>query len=351
MTDMVRVPQAGETAGAGFGSQMIERKAETASAALAEQAKAAVQARYIMALQRPRDLMQARERLLTDCKRPIFADAAIYHKPVGDGVEGPSIRMAEAAARALTNILTSTTAIFDDAQKRIIHVSATDLEANITYDRDVTVAKTIERSRIQEGRRLVGQRVNSRGNAVYIYEATDEEILDKENALASKAMRVCLLRLVPGDLLEEAISLCYATMENRDAADPAAALKRLCDSFAALGVNTAALADYLGHGVDQLSEDERKEMRGVYAAIKDGEATWTQCLEHKRARRAAPAEGKEKTPAPEAKGDATKPATLADAAAKSKASREKTSDKAPVVKLEGTDGKQMDLKPEPGSEG
>jgi hypothetical protein len=73
-----------------------------------------------------------------------------------------------------------------------------------------------------------------------------------------------------------------------------------------------------------LTEDERKEMRGVYAAIKDGEATWTQCLEHKKTKRAAPSDAKEKTPAPEAKTDAPKgQQSLTDVAAKSKEARGK----------------------------
>jgi hypothetical protein len=320
MMETVKVPHVGEMVQGGFGTSSLERRAETASSALAEQAKAQVQARYIMAMQRPRDLMQARQRLLDDCKRPGFADAAIYNKPVGDGIEGPSIRMAEAAARALTNIMTSATAIYDDTQKRIVHVSATDLEANLTYDRDITIVKTVERSRVPEGRRSCGARVNSNGKTVYTIEATDDEIVDKEGSLISKAMRTCLLRLVPGDLLDEAVAQCYETMRNRDAQDPAAATKAMCDAFGELGVTVEMLTEYLGHSVAQSTPDEMRRMRGTYNAIKNSEASWAQVVAVR---------ADEKKPAPEKGADSqaassanAKPAaTLSDVAASTRAAR------------------------------
>jgi len=317
-TEMVRVPNAGEIARQDFGGTGLERKAETASTALAEQAKAAVQARYIMAMQRPRDLFQVREKLLADCKRPLFAEKAIYNKPIGKGIEGPSIRMAEAASRAMTNVFTDVFAIYDDASKRIVRVCASDLEANVTYTKDVTVNKTIERSSKLEGRKILSERINSKGNPVYVFEATDDEILDRENALASKAMRTCLLRLVPGDILEEAIAACYATMENKDAADPAAARKGMCDSFAGIGITVAALVEYLGHTIELTTTAEMKTLRGIFNALKDGETTWPQVLEAKSGKiTEAP-----KTPAPEIKPASKGQTTLSDVAAASKAKRE-----------------------------
>jgi hypothetical protein len=283
------VPAAGTMIRTSFGQTDLERKTDTAASALAAQAQAQVQARYLMAMKQPRDLMMVRERLLADCRRPLFADAAIYHKPVGEGLEGPSIRMAEAAARALTNILTSATVVHDDSQKRIIHVSATDLEANITYELDATIAKTIERLRLPEGRRLISQRVNSNGKTTYTIEAIDEEILDKEKAHLSKAMRTCLLRLVPGDLLDEAMNLCYETLDKRDAEDPDAAIKRMCDAFAAIGVTVAMLASYLGHEVAKTSKPEMRRLRGILNAISAEETTWAQVLANKGEAPAAPA--------------------------------------------------------------
>ena len=55
---------------------------ETASAAVAAQSKAMVEARYIMAMQRPRNWDQVRQDLIKECRRPSFAHnkSAFYRK-------------------------------------------------------------------------------------------------------------------------------------------------------------------------------------------------------------------------------------------------------------------------------
>lgn len=327
-TSMVAVPQAGEITQQGFGGSSLELLGDLSVRAMAKQAESQIQARYVMAMQNRRDIMRSRAALLRDCERPGFASKALYRKPIGEGVEGPSIRLAEAAARALGNVLTDVSAIYDDDKKRIVRVVASDLECNVTYTKDVTVNKTVERSRPVEGRKIISQRINSKGRPVYVIEATDDEILDREGALASKAMRTCLLRLIPGDILEEAIQRCYATQANADAADPDAARKAMADAFAGLGVSVEQLAAYLGHPLDQTNPKETRELRGIYNAIKDGEATWAEAI-------AAVDGATESAPATEQTQAAPSgKQTLADVAAKAKADR---------VKIE--------MPPEPGSAG
>lgn len=294
---------------------------ELATAAVAAQAKAMVEARYIVALQRPRDIDAARVKLLAACKRPRFAEAARYVKPVGRGIEGPSIRLAEEAARCMTNIDVQIPTIYDDERRRVIRVSATDLEANITYDKDVTVEKTVERNSTKDGQQVVGQRIGSRGQTVYIVLASDDEILNKENALTSKALRACLLRLVPGDILEEAMDQVYATLADRNAKDPGAERKRIIDGFAALNILPDRLKEYLGHDLDVTTPAELLDLRGIYTAMRDGEATWAEVMEVKRKKDGdakGDDKGDDKTPDAGKKGQTS----LTDVAAASKAKRE-----------------------------
>lgn len=304
---LISVPKAGEITETGFGNVAVERRGETSAMAMAKQAEAAIQARYVMAMQRPRDTMAARARILKDCERPGFAEKAIYRKPIGQGIEGPSIRLAEAATRAMTNIMTSASAVYDDADKRIVRVMSIDLENNSSFEKDVTIPKVVERSN-GHGREVVSVRTNKAGKTTYLVKATDDEILNTENALVSKAMRGCMLRLIPGDILEEAIQECYATMAKKDAQDPDAALKKLADSFAGIGVTPDQLSQYLGHPLAQVQAKELTTLRGIYTAIKDGEASWAEVLAAKDA---------EKKPEPKAEekpGD--KPRTLSDVAKK-----------------------------------
>lgn len=313
-TAIVMNAPAGATVTDGFGTQALARQAETAATAVAAQARAAVESRYIMAMQRPRDLDAARLAILKECKRPGFAAVARYRKPVGDGIEGPSIRFAEAAIRCMTNMLPETATIYEDQEKRIVRVSVTDLEANVTYSGDVTIEKTVERTKLKDGQVPIRARQNSTGRTTYLVEATEDDLLNKQGALVSKQLRTLALRLIPGDILEEAMQQVMATLENEAAADPAATRKKLVDVFDSLGVKPSDLRDYLGHDLDAVLPAELVELRAVATSIRDGEAAWKETLENKLKSRAAsadaPASLKDKA---RAKASAATPAAQAKA--------------------------------------
>lgn len=254
---------------------------ETAATAVAAQAKALVEARYTVALHRPRDLDTVRERLLKECRRPSFAAVARYRKPIGAGVEGPSIRFAEAAIRCMTNITIETITVYDDREKRIVRVTVTDLESNVPYSQDVTIEKTVERRNTKNGDEVLRTRTNSQGNLVYIIVGTEDDILNKQNALLSKAIRTLGMRHIPGDLVDEAMWQVKETQKNQDAANPDEAKQRIFDAFADLGVKAAQLKEYLGHDASTLSPKELADLRGMFAALRDGETTWREIMDER----------------------------------------------------------------------
>jgi hypothetical protein len=265
----------------GFGATELQVQTETAAIAIAAAEKAAIEARYVLAIKRPRDWDTVRIRLLKECKRPGFADAAIYKKPVGkkDGVEqfieGLSVRFAEAALRHVSNFYSSAKSIYDDPHKSITRVTVMDLETNATIEQDITIAKTVERRYLKKGQRPISQRVNSYGEPVFVVEATDDEVLNKTNAQISKALRNGVLRLLPGDVQDECEAACRTTQADRDKADPEGERKKIFDGFAAIGVEPSDLKGYLGHS-NQLSPSELGELRAIYAAIRAQETTWTE---------------------------------------------------------------------------
>lgn len=254
---------------------------ENNAVAMAAQQKAIVEARYKMALARPRDLDKVRQDMLKDAQRPSFANVAIYHKPVGKGIEGPSIRFVEAAIRNMTNILTETSTISEDDERRVIRVAVSDLETNTYFSQDVTVTKTVERSKLPQGEKPIRVRTNSYGKPVYILHGTDDDILNKQNALISKAVRTLGLRLIPGDLVDEALFYVRQTQTRQDAQNPDAAKNRIIDAFAQLGVQVEMLKDYIGHELSALDPNELQTLRAIYSAIKDGETTWKAVMDEK----------------------------------------------------------------------
>ena len=259
---------------------------ESAAFAMAAAQKATVEARYKMALARPRDLDIVRQAMLKDANRSSFARVAIYHKPVGNGVEGPSIRFVEAAIRNMTNILTETTTISEDDERRVIRVAVSDLETNTYFSQDVTVTKTVERKKLPAGEKPIRVRTNSNGQPTYIIHATDDDILNKQNALISKAVRTLGLRLIPGDLVDEALWHVRQTMAKEDAQNPDAAKNRIIDAFSQLGVSVESLKEYLGHELSSIDPNELQTLRALYSAIKDGETTWKSVMDDKAEREA-----------------------------------------------------------------
>lgn len=256
---------------------------ETASTAIAAKSKAMVEARYIMAMRQPRNWDQVRQDLIAECKRPSFAHnkSAYYRKPIGKGVEGLGIRFVEVALRCMKNVLVETTMTFEDETKEIHCVSVTDLESNLTYPLDVRVSKTVERSKPMDDGSYIAVRRNSSGNLTYTVPANDDDLLNKRAALISKAIRTLGLRVIPGDLQDEAEEIIKAVRIDKAASDPAAERKRIADAFGEIGVKAADLTAYLGHALDTCSPTELVDLRGIYGAIKDGEATWKSVMENK----------------------------------------------------------------------
>lgn len=256
---------------------------ETASTAIAAQSKAMVEARYIMAMRNPRNWDQVRQDLIAECKRPSFAHnkSAYYRKPIGQGVEGLGIRFVEVALRCMKNVLIETTMIFEDDGKEIHRVSVTDLESNLTYPLDVRVSKTVERSKPMDDGSFISMRKNSYGKNVYTVPANEDDLLNKRGAQISKAMRTLGLRIIPGDLQDEAEEIIKAVRMDEAARDPGAERKKLADAFSGIGVKAEDLTKYLGHSLDTCSPTELVDLRGIYGAIKDGEATWKSVMENK----------------------------------------------------------------------
>lgn len=251
---------------------------DPAAIAAAETAKARISAAYMMAMQSPRNEMQARSRILDACKNPEFARSAEYHKPVGkQKISGPSVRLAELAVREWGNILTETQVVYEDDNQRRIKFTAIDLETNATHSKEIVIPKTVER-KSSAGRDVLGERTNSYGNKVYIVRATEDEVQVREAAMISKTLRNEGLRLVRSDVISEAIEVARATIAGEYENDPAAFQKKVLDAFSTIGVKPKDIEAMLGHKIDQASQHEIQDLRGIYQSIRDGETTWAEVI-------------------------------------------------------------------------
>jgi hypothetical protein len=291
-TDVIARPSAAayEQSGAaiqrtGFGEQATEDRRETQATTLAERAKAEISARYIVALQRPRNVEEMRVRLLAHCARKGFAERAEYAKPVGTNkVHGPSIRFVETALQEYGNVSPDSQTLYDDDQKRVVRVSVTDLERNVSYSEDVVVEKFVER-RNARGAEVIGTRITSSQETVFKVRATEDDFANKLAAAVSKKIRNLGLRILPVDIVDDAMAACKATRTAKDKADPDGARRGIVDAFAAIGVMPRALDEYLGHPLAESSPAELDDLRMAFATVRDGEARWIDLVDAKRADR------------------------------------------------------------------
>lgn len=318
----------------GFGSSEMERRGETRSTDLAERAKAEVQARYIIAIQRPRSWDEVWAKLIKESKRPSFAEAALYrikrgskkdekNQWVDNWIVGLSIGFARAALRAMTNCTLDEVMTYEDDWKQIWRVTAMDLESNVTSSKDVTIQRVIERSKANKYQEVIGHRQNAEGNMTYLIRATDDDMVTKVGAALSKARRNLILELLPADIADDCKATILGTRQNADKTDPETAKKKLIAAFGEIGVKVPQLEEYLGHALDAVQPAELETMRGIYQAVRDGETTWLAEMAERLDSAAAPDDAKSKSAVAKvreklkdkqaAKAAAAKPATNTDA--------------------------------------
>ena len=264
---------------------MTLQQAELAAVAVAAAAKAEIESSYVLAIKNPRNEDDSRTRILNVCRNLKFAEGAKYSKPQGSKkndrtgqweknyVVGPSIRFAEEAIRLWKNIKVIHTTIYDDQAKRVVKVTVIDLESNISYSKDITIEKIVER-KDTKGRTVVGERINSYGEKISIVLATEDEIQNKESALASKTIRNNSLRVIPDYIITEAMEIVDGVVKARVDADPAAAKRMVLDNFAKLNILPTHIEQYLGHPLDVINTSEIVELKQLFTTIHEGNATW-----------------------------------------------------------------------------
>lgn len=336
-TERAIAPRTNQLARRDFSGTSLE-VGNAATKALEAKARADIEARWIMALRRPRNLDDVRQDILAECRRPGFADVAIYSVPRGETrIEGLSIRFAEVAVRCMGNMQPDAVTIYDDETTRIVRVTVTDYETNVTWSKDITIKKTVERKYLKKGQRSHGERENSYGERVYVVDATDDDVNTKEAALVSKAARTLILRSIPGHIQDEAFNVCAKIAADKTAKDPDAARVAMLDSFAGLGVKPSEIEQYLGHTTERMAPVEVESLRRLFVSIRDGETSWADALGEAIAKapkaKAAPAPAATSTSAPAAAPAAqTAPvAQAAPATAEPAATTQPAAAKAPAV--------------------
>lgn len=234
-----------------------------------------------MAMRQPRDMDQVRQDLL---KMPAARPSPTTRAPTTASRSAKGlkvgIRFVEVALRCMKNVLIETSMIFERTPPRkCIAVSVTDLESNVTYPLDVRVSKTVERSKPMDDGSYISVRNNSYNKPVYRP--------GQRRRPAQQARRADLpashpgSRIIPGDLQDEAEEIIKSVRLNDAANDPDATRKDRRCLRRNRRQSRLRLPPISVTPLDQCSPPELVELRGIYGAIKDGEATWKTVMENK----------------------------------------------------------------------
>ena len=159
-------------------------------------AVAEVQAALVIAASRPRNELRARDRLLQACQRVNLASGALYqYSRGGTAVSGPSIRLAEAAARAWGNMTYGFRELSRRTGESECEAYAWDLETNTKAVRQFSIRH---------------RRDTKKGG----YDLTDErDIYELMANQAQRRVRAAILEIIPGDIMEDAVAECEKTMK------------------------------------------------------------------------------------------------------------------------------------------
>lgn len=214
---------------------------------------ARIQAMTIMAMRNPRDEALCMQRIERACARHTLAEVAVYNYARGaTNVVGPSIRLAEALAIAWGNIQSGTEVIESTDKYSKVRAYAVDLETNVLSERIFEV---------RHERDTKKGRVELRDN---------RDVMELINNIGSRNIRTCILRLIPGDVVDYAVAQCQKTLASNIVIN-AENIKKLQTSFKdTFGVSKKALEAFIQRKLEAITPPLYLKLRGTYASLRDG---------------------------------------------------------------------------------
>lgn len=234
-------------------NEIVEARSTTTEMMMSRQAQE-VQGQIVMAKKFPRNEVVSSNRIVTACKRKKLAEKAEYEYPRGgQKVTGPSIRLAEALAQNWGNIDFGYIELERRTNETQVMAYAWDLETNSRQTKVFTVPHVRE---------------TKAGN---IPLTNPRDIYELVANQAARRVRSCILGIIPGDIVEEAIEQCHRTLiegEKKPLGDLVKDMARIFqDEFS---VPLESIEKYIGCKSSAFSMNDLIRLKKVYTSLKDG---------------------------------------------------------------------------------
>ena len=217
-----------------------------------QRAMAEVQAAIVLAKRYPRDQIAAMDRIMVACQRPGLAEQALYsYARGGTEITGPSIRLAEAIAQQWGNVQYGIKELEQRQGESTVEAFAWDMETNV---RQIKVFQVKHERHTKKGSYKLE---DSRD----IYELVANQ--------GARRLRACILGIIPGDVIEAAVSQCEQTLQAKADTSPEA-LKKLVAAFGVFKVTKEQIEKRIQRRLETITPAQLLQLRKVYNSIKDG---------------------------------------------------------------------------------
>lgn len=213
-----------------------------------------VQGQIVMAKKFPRDYVASCNRIMQACQRKGLAEKAMYEYPRGGTkVVGPSIRLAEALAQNWGNMSFGIVELEQKNGESQVMAYAWDLETNTRQEKIFSVPHI---------------RSTKNGNVPLTDPRDIYEMVANQGA---RRLRSCILGIIPGDVVEDAMEQCNQTMIEGEKKQVIDLVKDMAAIFEKeFSVPLEAIEKYIGCKSTAFSMNDLVRLKRVYTSLKDG---------------------------------------------------------------------------------
>lgn len=213
---------------------------------------AEIQAAMTIAKKFPRNQAQATDRILISCQRPTLAEGALYtYARGGTNITGPSIRLAEAIAQQWGNLQFGIRELEQRIGESTVEAYAWDLETNT---RQVKIFQVKHVRHTKKG-------------AYNLYDPRD--IYELTANQGARRLRACILGVIPGDVVEAAVTQCENTLTAKADISPEA-IQKMVGVFKESGVTREMIEKRIQRKLDSITPAQVISLRKIFNSLKDG---------------------------------------------------------------------------------
>ena len=200
----------------------------------------------------PRDVVAARDRILNACTRPRLAETACYtYNRGGTDVTGPSIRLAEMLVQNWGNMKAGIRELEQRNGESTCEAFAWDMETNAIQ------------TKIFQVRHI---RHTKKGD----YPLTDpRDIYELVANNGARRLRACILAVIPGDIVEEAVEACDATLKTKFDVTPER-IRGMVEKFKDFDVTVPQIEKRIQCHLDAMKPAQLANLGKIYNSLKDG---------------------------------------------------------------------------------